>query len=150
MSDNILRFIPTQPAFVPDNQSQSGAQKLAHALFPQAGEIKTKVSGTVEFVDAGSNYHHVSCPKCGRKFDPDWWAASMDEAYKDHFESLEVIVPCCGVMANLNDLTYVWPQGFAKFVLEVLGPNVSEVEDNALTRLEQSLGCKLRVILVHY
>jgi hypothetical protein len=44
----------------------------------------------------------------------------MDAAERDHFTDLTIVTPCCGTHTTLNDLVYDWPQGFARWRVEVM------------------------------
>jgi hypothetical protein len=55
----------------------------------------------------------------------------------------------CGAASSLNDLQYYFPQGFARFVLSAVEPNIFDLEDGQVRELEGLLGCKLRKVWVH-
>jgi len=46
-------------------------------------------------------------------------------------------------------LRYVWPAGFARFVLEAMNPNISDLTAAEQGMLQETLGCRLRRIWVH-
>src|SRR5438093_1118722 len=55
--------------------------------------------------------------------------------------------------ATLNDLRYVWPAGFARFVLQARNPGLQGAMDlPAVDRaaLEAIVGCRLRTIWARY
>jgi hypothetical protein len=58
-------------------------------------------------------------------------------------------MPCCGVSNTLHELVYEWPQGFGRFALEAMNPNIGILEDEHKKELEELLGTKLRVIYQH-
>jgi hypothetical protein len=150
MSDNYLRLIPTDPQYVPSSEAAEVARQRLARLVPDADEVTTVVTDHAEFVDAGINFERVDCPNCGRELDQEWWTERMDEAAGGHFSALQVTTPCCSWQVSLNDLTYVWPVGFARFVLEALNPNVKDLPEGALADLGTALGTPLRQIWVHY
>jgi hypothetical protein len=133
-----------------------------------AEEINVPVYDKVVFVDQGENFSSVSCPACGSKLNEGWWGAQMSEAcgldpnidwwdsgfyFEDSqptFNNLDVVVPCCGALLSLNDLTYDFPAGFARFALEALYPPILDLTDEQVSRLENVLGCKLRKVWAHY
>lgn len=134
MSDHFLRFIPKDPAFVLD----------------QADEVSVEATESVQFVDAGSNFESLSCPLCTADLDIEWWTESMERAFVGKLPELGVETPCCNRRTSLNDLDYVWPQGFARFLLQATNANVSDLPDGLLADLERILSCELRVIRAHY
>lgn len=73
----------------------------------------------------------------------------MDHAAGTQFESLSAVTACCGARTSLNDLRYVWPAGFASFVLEAMNPNIARISEEQLRKLSISLGCPLVEIPVH-
>jgi hypothetical protein len=148
MSDCFLRLIPTQPAYVPNSKAQNTAKQTLESLFSKSCAIKVRIADEIKFVDAGSNFEKVSCPLCGKEIANDWWATDMDKAYEFHFINLDVSPPCCKGNTTLNDLNYTFPQGFARFVIEIPNPNIVALDDKTVNKLEQILGCKLRLISI--
>lgn len=73
----------------------------------------------------------------------------MDIAAATKFESLSLVTACCGAQTSLNELRYVWPAGFASFVLEAMNPNIARISAEQLRQLSFSLGCPLVEIPVH-
>jgi len=151
MSDSILKLIPVEPEFLPDQKAQERAGELLCLLFRDADDVTINTSEETAFVDQGENFESVHCPVCGAGLQMDWWADAMATAAKDGFFVLGVHLPCCNSMASLNDLQYDWPAGFARFVIEVINPGDDcVIDDQSKQLLESVLGCKLRVVKTHY
>jgi hypothetical protein len=150
MSDCILRIIPSDPAFVPDVDAQQSAASLVREAFPEAGDVGLRTEDDVAFVDAGANFDAVFCPRCTRELARDWWAEAMDQAAAGSFVNLAMKLPCCGEATTLNDLRYEMPQGFARFVMEVMNPAAANVPAGLEARLCETLGCELRFVWAHY
>lgn len=148
MADDFLRIIPTVPTFVPAAAAQAVALAQLRSAFPGADEVGASVEPTVIFVDAGANVERVACPRCANEFAEAWWLAAMDRAAVGGFVDLAVELPCCGGPVSLADLHYAWPQGFARFVLEVRNPGRALAAEQ-LAQLGAILGCDLRVIRAH-
>ena len=72
MSDNILRFIPTEPDDIPDMARQQLALDLLTSYVPQTDEISVNVTVNIEFVDPGINLQRVSCPNCTSDLEIEW------------------------------------------------------------------------------
>lgn len=74
----------------------------------------------------------------------------MEVGHSQQFRVLRVLTPCCGLRTSLNRLSYTMAAGFARCVLEAVNPGVGALADSVRARLEQSLGCTVRVIWAHY
>lgn len=64
---------------------------------------------------------------------------------------MSLILPCCNVASNLNELEYILPAGFSRFVVEIL--NAENINDNVsqhLAELEKIIGTRLKVIIARY
>ncbi len=149
MSDNILRLIPVDPEFVPAASAQEKARDLLASLLPDADEVGTSVFDHVIFVDQGANYARVLCPNCGSELDRQWWQEMMNAASETDFSQLQVTLPCCGSTLSLNELQYVSPAGFARYVLEARNPR-GDIRDEDLRLLGHILNSELKEIRAHY
>ena len=147
MSDNYLRLIPTEPAYVPAAEAGRHAERLLRGLLARAAVVRALVEEHVEFVDQGGNFQGVFCPACAADLG-EWWPGAMDRASAGRFADLSVVLPCCGAAASL--MRYEWPAGFARFVLEAMNPGVPALFAAQIAQLEQLVGCPLRVIRAHY
>lgn len=150
MSDSILRIIPSDPAFVPDADAQRSAASLVRDAFPRANDIGVRTEDVVTFVDAGANFDAIFCPQCAHELGQDWWAEAMDRAAERTFADLAVKLPCCDASSSLNDLRYEMPQGFARFVIDILNPGVADIPASLTARLCEVLDCKVRFVWAHY
>jgi hypothetical protein len=117
--------------------------------FYKAEQIEISISDTIEFVDQGANFESVSCNLCGSRIDIEYWQTLMDNAFEEEFTNLTIIAPCCSQKTTLQDLTYILPAGFAKFIIIVSNPQI-EITDLNLNELKSILGTSLRVIWAHY
>ena len=73
----------------------------------------------------------------------------MDSAYEKNFINLSFTSPCCNKRTSLNDLNYIWPAGFAKFVINIFDAQ-NKIDVNNLKDLQEFLGTPLRIIIAHY
>jgi hypothetical protein len=149
MSDNWIVLIPEDPKFVPDAAKQRRARKRFVELAPRADEIEIKASDKIAFFDCGANLERIRCPSCRQEVPPEWWQDRMEEDYRDGFVLAKYAVPCCGAKATLHELDYDWPQGFGRFALEAMNPNIRKLDDKDKREVEEILGAKLRVIYQH-
>ncbi|HEX3538836.1 MAG TPA: hypothetical protein VHT75_00205 [Acidimicrobiales bacterium] len=150
MSANLLRLVPTDPAWVPDDLQQARGIKAIRRVCPIAEEISAATTEDIRFVDAGSNFETVRCPGCRTEITYSEWQTGMDEALKSAFNSLDLELPCCGCWTTLNDLEYEWPQGFARWVLTAASPGRLELSDDELSVIAEAVGHDLRQIWAHY
>lgn len=150
MSDNWIAIIPRDPFFVPDESRRESALTHFHRIAPESDEISIKLSDHLQFFDCGSNLISVTCPSCDGEIEVEWWQDRMDEDYREKKFRLEkYITPCCSASVSLADLKYDWPQGFAKFGIDAMNPNIGELSDSQKAEFEELLGTKLMFIYQH-
>jgi len=149
MSDNWIIIIPVSPQFVPSEDAQKKAVELFNRLAPNADEVKANTTNDVEFVWCGGNFERVVCPECGQELNTEWWRDRMEEEAKVHFPLEPLGLPCCHSKLSLNELRYEWPQGFARFSVEAMNPNIDGLSAEDMEKFENLLGCKVRKILRH-
>jgi hypothetical protein len=150
MSDSFLRLIPEDPQFEPSRAAAEAATQALRALLPSAAEVNAHRFQDIRFFDQGSNFERILCPHCKHEI-TSYWSGWMDERSRSGFTQRMVVMPCCHRASDLNDLTYVSPAGFAKFVLEITNPDLlGWLPDPAQKSLESILGCGVRQILAHY
>jgi hypothetical protein len=149
MSDFWMRVIPTVPGWLPSEDAAEVARQRMVELCPGARAVSAMTHDSVEFIDQGANLLAVRCPVCGSELDGDWWGAAMGEAAEGEFTDLAVTAPCCGTATSLNDLAYDWPAGFARFELNVEGPDRSWLTEQELGSVAVALGHPVRQILRH-
>ena len=74
----------------------------------------------------------------------------MDDDYEGGgFKLLPYEVPCCSAPHTLNELIYEWPQGFARFAINAMNPDIGELQKQHVDEFEDLLGTPLRVIYRH-
>lgn len=150
MSDNFIRFIPVDPAYVADSVVLEQAREYLSTVVPEATQVTARITDEVVFIDQGANFKRVSCPQCGQELDVAWWQDAMGVADERDFATLQIATPCCGAATSLNDLEYDWPAGFARLVLEAMNPNVRDIDEAEVAALSSILGTPLRRIWAHY
>jgi hypothetical protein len=149
VTDVYLRVIPVDPLLVPSAAAREKAAALLAQAVLLADDIVSAVSEHVRFVDCGSNFETVRCPRCSADVG-EWWAVAMELGHERHFRDLRITTPCCGTRTSLNELEYSWPAGFARYTLEALNPAVGSLPDRVVHDLEAVLGARVRVIWAHY
>jgi hypothetical protein len=150
MSSDYLRIIPTDPQWVSDPIAAEAAVAAVRATVPSAKEISTETHEEVTFVDQGGNFESVVCPFCATVLDIEWWQERMEDAAETAFVDLGLTTPCCNRASSLNDLDYRMPAGFARFVIEVTGPERDVLEPSELEAVATVLGHPVRQVLAHY
>jgi hypothetical protein len=148
MSDNWLKYIPTDPEFIPTASAAANAERLLASFVPLADKVRSEFPGSVRFFDPGANWSGVECSACGADAQS-WWNDAMDRAAQTHFRDLRIVTRCCGASLSLNELRYPWAAGFASFALKAMNPNIKTLPADQLKQLAAILGCSLREIAVH-
>lgn len=152
MSDNWIRIIPTDPAFVPTASGAIAGRDLLGGFLRSAGSgatVDIVDFGGVVLVDAGSNFESATCPWCATAIDLGWWQDQVDVAAASGFTNLLTRTRCCDVTTSLNDLRYVWPQGFARWCLEAMNPGVGVLSDRQLESIGAMVGHEVRAVYAH-
>jgi hypothetical protein len=149
MSDHWIKLIPEDPRFIPDAAKQARARDRLAEIAPDADEIEIQVSENVEFFDCGANFERILCPSCRSEIAVEWWQQRMNDDYDDGFRLARYPTPCCSTPHTLHELEYAWPQGFGRFALDAMNPNIAKLEERYRQELEALLGTRLRVIYQH-
>jgi hypothetical protein len=149
MSDNWLILIPKSPDYVPSKEAQDQAIALFKAIAPESDEVKVEVSEHPRLIDCGANLERIICPCCHTDLGIDWWANWVSEETKLNFPLKPTQLPCCGAAQSLANLIYDWPQGFARFSLEAMNPNIRDLPPGAELNFEIVLGCGVLKIWQH-
>jgi len=100
------------------------------------------------FIDPGENWSGVRCSSCGMDAES-WWAEAVSVAAEQNFVSLDTVAPCCQAKISLNDLAYVWPAAFGRFVLDAMNPNAERLSPEQVNNLGVALGCSVREVPLH-
>jgi hypothetical protein len=149
MSDNWLILIPKSPNYVPSQEAQDQAIALFKTIAPESDEIRVEVSDHPRLIDCGANLEKIICPSCHTKLNFDWWAEWASKEAELNFPLKTTQLPCCGTVQSLANLIYDWPQGFARFSLEAMNPNIRDFPSGAELNFEKMLGCSLLKIWQH-
>jgi hypothetical protein len=152
MSDTLMSFVPAERAYVPPRHQREQAVKLLRSFLPAAEEVAASFSEEIRFLDCGGNWSGVRCPRCGGDAEG-WFEDELSRAYEQtRFRDLAAVAPCCGGPVSLDALTFGWPVGFARFVLEARNPGWegAALSPEQHQALEQALGCVLQVVWRHY
>jgi hypothetical protein len=147
MSDSFVVVVPHDPRHVPSAEHQKALINLLRELAPTADEISSEVFDDVTFVDCGSNFESISCPACQASIDLDWWQDRMSEDFDGRGFSLKKYQsPCCATSVDLNELSYDWPQAFARFSCELRNPALGHFGETVLVRLRAAAGVPIRLV----
>ena len=149
MSDDWLHIIATDPMFVPNESGVRAISALVSTVAPHAERVDVIDERRIVFLDAGANFETVRCNSCGTVLDLAWWTEQVNSAYEHDFSDLTTVTPCCSKSTTLNNLDYEWPQGFARWRVEILNPGVGRLPPEAEQALSDALGHTVRVIYTH-
>ena len=116
-SDDILRFVATDPEVLPKEAKTPAAQHAVAACFP-AATVAVERYGHVAFIDNGANLESVRCASCGADLlDDGRWTGLMDSAWSSGMTQRRFDMACCGTSLALEELDYDWPVGSAPILL---------------------------------
>jgi len=149
MSDNWIILIPTDPDFIPDQERQGEALSYFWEIAPNSDQIDVEASDGIRFIDCGANLTKIRCPSCRKEIDIEWWQDHMDAEFDQEDPLRPVALPCCKAMHGLNELHYHWPQGFARFSIEAMNPQIPDLSASQQQIFESILGCRTIKILQH-
>ena len=146
MSGGVLRIVPTDPGWTPDDVALRRAVRALRELVPHADGVRGEVHDDVVLVTAEGEPEKAVCPACGEELDPDWWRRRLERAAAQGYERLGVVTPCCATGTSLADLRFDRPAAFARTELRArrAGAGLDEVE---LARVGHALGHPVRQIL---
>lgn len=146
MSTSILKITPSNPLTIPPDSARLSALNYLKTRFEKDKEINEKISDKIMFIDQGQNFSEPSCPLCKSILDMDWFADTVDGAYKNDFKELDFPSPCCKRVINLNELVWEFPCAFGKYYLEIwdIERLVSKHEEKVL---EAKLGTSVKIII---
>lgn len=140
----------TDPQHVPSGEIQARAKAWFDKHAPDRDEITVQVFDHVEFIGCGANLSSVTCPRCQRELDMEWWTQRMDEYEEGRgFVFRPFVAPCCGAALTLQDLVYDWPCGFGRFVMDVMNPNIGLLTEAQVDELARIFECPIRVVYQH-
>ncbi len=147
MSDNIMYLLAADPLAMPSVERREWTELLVRNLCPGAHEIVVHADDLPELYLAMTNLEATYCPHCAANLD-EWWPQAVDTWWKGGRRDLGAVVPCCREPTSLNELDYDWPQGFARFAIEILNPS-HDLEPGELDTISRAAGMLLRVVWAH-
>jgi hypothetical protein len=151
MSDQYIIVIPESPDFVPDQTKQQQSISYFRSITPPDTKIEASVTNQIQFIDCGSNFESIECPDCGANIEIQTWQSWMGiDFYNGGFILNLHKVSCCHRDHTLQELRYHFPQGFARFQIKALNPDISQLTPDQLIEFTQVLGCPVRAIYRHY
>jgi hypothetical protein len=146
VSVDVLRIVPTDPDWAPDDVALRRALRVLRDLLPQADGVRGEVHDDVVLVTAGSEPEQALCPACGEELDADWWSRRLERAAAQGFARLGVVTPCCATRTSLGDLRFDRPAAFARTELRARRPGTGLAEAD-LDRIGHALGHRVRQLL---
>ncbi|MFF5263589.1 hypothetical protein ACFY4C_32075 [Actinomadura viridis] len=156
MSDFYIRLIPTDRDWQPTAVAATSAVAYVAALFSgpddAVEQVKHEFYDGVTLIDAGEYTTRITCSRCRRDISLDWLGDVVRGNGGVSFDHLDVTVPCCGAVVELDSLRYEEPIGFARFEVSAMNPTRAKYELDAreLARLADLLGHRVAQILAHY
>ncbi len=151
MSDNWIILVPRIADHLPETKNVQTATEILKQMLPEAEDIEAYESEHIQFYDCGANFGTVSCPQCQSVIELDWWSQTMaaDFDEKAGFQLDEYKLPCCSSFSSLSALDYSFHQTFGRFALSAMNPNIGELCDEEIGKIEDALGCDVTVVYQH-
>ena len=149
MSDNWLILIPTPPEYVPSKDARERAIALFRRIAPDGHEIEVELSKRPRLIGRGTNLERIICPSCQRELAIDWWSDWMSQEEELGCPLNPAALPCCGSVHSLADLVYDWPQGFSRFSIGAMNPNIQDLPRTVQREFEAIMGCSVQKIWRH-
>jgi hypothetical protein len=146
VSDDVLRIVPTDPEWTPDDVALRRAVRVLRELLPHADGVRGEVHDGVVLVTDGGGPEQVVCPACGEDLDQSWWVQRLERAAAQGYARLGVVTPCCATRTSLGELRFDRPAAFARTELRArrAGGELGEVD---LARVGHALGHPVRQLL---
>ncbi|WGW03954.1 hypothetical protein [Tropicibacter oceani] len=158
MSDDWIYFVPKSPRHVPSKKETKAALNLLEEMMPDADEVEIVRTEGIQFFNCGGNFQSVACPHCRAALDLDWWGRTMSSDYdeKTGFRLKKRKMPCCSKFlpcfskfASLDELIYDFHQAFGCFAFSVMNPNIGEMSEDAVKKIEMAMGCEVSIVYKH-
>jgi hypothetical protein len=151
MSDEIIYVIPNNENYKPESDELEIIERFVNdhkSMF----SCELRISETVQFYDCGENFEKIQCPFCRAELSIEWWQEEMSRASESNFEDLDIVTPCCRRNSSLNKLRYSFPQGFAKFAIEIMNNDKegSDIQSEFVATLSNVTGVDWNTIFAHY
>jgi hypothetical protein len=151
MSDNWITITPDDPNFIPEETQRINARNRLMEIAHKFDEVKIVLSDHISFFDCGSNFDRIGCPNCKSDLPGNWWHEIMNSDFENGtFKLDKYLTPCCNYSFSVNELIYDWTQGFGKFAIRAMNPDIGTLEEKYKLELEDILGTKLTVIYGHF
>jgi len=126
MSDYIIKIIPNHEKSIPLIRERTELKNQLRML-TSSKELIDHLYDEVTFIDPGSNFEGVKCNYCLKELETEWWSDKMEICSLNNFKDMSITTPCCNSNVSLNQLEYIWPVGFARYVIEIMNPDEDEV-----------------------
>jgi hypothetical protein len=113
---------------------------------------RAQVLRSVTLIDAGEYTTRITCSCCNGDISLHWLGDLVRENRGESFDHLDVTVPCCGAVIELDSLRYEEPIGLARFEISAMNPTRAEYKLDAKepVRVADLLGHPVAQILAHH
>jgi hypothetical protein len=156
VGDSFIRLIPTGRDWQPAPAASASASAYVAGLFSGPGDdverVEEKFYDRVTLIDAGEYTTRIGCPRCAGEVAMDWLGDVVRRNGGMSFDCLDLTVPCCGAVVELDSLRYEDPIGFARFEISAMNPTRAngDLDADELARVADLLGHPVTQILAHY
>ena len=149
MSDTVFKIIPERPEYIPSQEEQNIIIAFLDNIFDPGFYYRIEITDDVNFIDQGSNFDSLNCPKCSQSLDMGWWSDQVELSAQSNFTNLNILLPCCGNECSLNDLDYDMPAGFSKYSI-IINDLDSSLFPDIITGIEKIVSFRIRTVIARY
>jgi hypothetical protein len=150
MSDNYIIIIPKNYDFIPNSLLEALLINEINKIVKTRDSLDIIRTEGIRFIDCGSNFEKIVCPNCGKELEIEFWQEKMDEYFNGYSFLLEKFpLPCCKMEFNLNELVYIWEQGFGKYSIEILNPDIDRLSIENIDTFGNILKQQVKIIYRH-
>jgi hypothetical protein len=156
VSDTYIRLVPTDRDWQPEPAAAAAVAAYVAELLSGSGDDVERVEDQfyewVTLIDAGMYTTRITCSSCAGNIAMDWLGDLVRQNGGVSFQHLDVRVPCCSAVVELDGLHYDEPIGFARFEISAMNPTRAqgELDASELARVADLLGHPVAQIVAHY
>ncbi len=120
-------------------------------MMTDADEIEIVRTEGIQFFSRCGNFQTITCHHCKANVNLGWWSDTVSSDYdeKPGFRLKKYKLPCCSKLASLDEPIYDFHQAFGSFALSAMNPNIGEMSDDTVSKIEMALGCEVSIVYQH-
>jgi hypothetical protein len=132
MSEFFICIIPEDPFNDWGEKDKNHILSEVKKLFTNCEKVELIINDYIQLRDCGDNLESIECPRCKEEIDYENWEEFIKTDFNkatNGFDLKKYKLNCCGSIVSLNDLKYSWNQGFSKWEISIMNPDMGEITD---------------------